>query len=75
MQFMINHALGFPHLLMALGYAALLVLAAPALLASRPGQRLEGLARIARQSRSTTGPAERRAANSTVSPGRGNCRG
>lgn len=47
MQFMINHALGFPHLLMALGYAALMVLAAPTVLALRLGQRLEAAGRMA----------------------------
>lgn len=39
--------LGFPHLLMALGYAALLVLAAPRLLASRLGERLVAAGRMA----------------------------
>src|SRR5690606_20884937 len=40
MRLAINAALGFPHLLMALGYAGLLVLFAPSLLASRLGQRI-----------------------------------
>jgi len=43
----INHALSFPHLLMALGYAALLVLAAPDLLASGLGRRLEAAGQMA----------------------------
>ena len=43
----INHALSFPHLLMALGYAALLVLAAPGLLATFIGQRLAAAGRMA----------------------------
>jgi len=43
----INHALGFPHLFMALGYAAALVMAAPALLASWPGRRLVAAGRMA----------------------------
>lgn len=47
MQLMINHALAFPHLVMALGYAALLVLAAPALLAGWLGKRLEAAGRMA----------------------------
>jgi uncharacterized protein len=42
----INHALGFPHLAMALGYAALLVLAAPALLTGWPGRRLAAAGRM-----------------------------
>lgn len=47
MQMMLNSALGFPHLLMALGYAALLVLVAPALLPGYLGQRLEAAGRMA----------------------------
>lgn len=43
----INHALSFPHLLMALGYAALLVLAAPDLLATALGRRLAAAGRMA----------------------------
>ncbi len=39
--------LGFPHLLMALGYAALLMLAAPRLLASRLGERLAAAGQMA----------------------------
>lgn len=42
-----TYALGMPHLLMALGYAALLVLAAPRLAASRPGARLTAAGRMA----------------------------
>ncbi len=47
MQLAIHFLLGFPHLLLALGYAALLVLAAPRLLTSRLGQRLEAAGRMA----------------------------
>jgi uncharacterized protein len=47
MQLAIHFLLSFPHLLMALGYAALLVLAAPRLLASAIGQRLAAAGRMA----------------------------
>jgi uncharacterized protein len=47
MQLAIHFLLSFPHLLMALGYGALLVLAAPRLLASRLGQRLEAAGQLA----------------------------
>lgn len=47
MQLAIHFLLEFPHLMMALGYAALLVLAAPRLLQSVPGQRLEAAGRMA----------------------------
>lgn len=47
MHLMIRYGLSFPHLLMALGYAALLVLAAPALLRSALGQRLEAAGTLA----------------------------
>lgn len=47
MRMAIGYALGWPHLLMALGYAALLVLAAPRLLAAWPGRRLEAAGRMA----------------------------
>lgn len=47
MRLAINYALGFPHLLMALGYAALLVLWTPRLLAGRLGQRLAAAGRMA----------------------------
>jgi uncharacterized protein len=43
----IGFLLGFPHLLMALGYGALLMLAAPRLLASALGQRLVAAGRMA----------------------------
>lgn len=43
----INHGLAYPHLLMALGYAALLVRAAPRLLASRLGARVAAAGRMA----------------------------
>lgn len=43
----INYGLGFPHLLMALGYAALLVRYAPRLLATRLGRRLSAAGRMA----------------------------
>lgn len=47
MHLLINYGLGFPHLLMALGYAALLVLAAPRLAASWLGDRLAAAGRMA----------------------------
>lgn len=47
MHMALGYALGFPHLLMALGYMALLVLAAPSLLASRIGARIEAAGRVA----------------------------
>lgn len=47
MRMAVGYALGWPHLLMALGYAALLVLAVPRLLAVWPGQRLEAAGRMA----------------------------
>ncbi len=47
MQLAIHFLLSFPHLLMALGYAALLVLAALRLLASALGQRLAAAGRMA----------------------------
>ena len=47
MHLFINYLLGMPHLLIALGYAALLVLAAPRLLDTRIGQRLEAAGRMA----------------------------
>ena len=47
MRLAIDHALGFPHLLMALGYAALLVLAAPRLLTTFPGRLLAAAGRMA----------------------------
>jgi uncharacterized protein len=47
MQLTIHFLLGFPHLAVALGYAALLVLAAPRLLAGALGQRLEAAGRMA----------------------------
>jgi uncharacterized protein len=47
MQLAIHFLLSFPHLAMALGYGALLVLAAPRLLASTLGQRLEAAGRMA----------------------------
>ena len=47
MHLMIRYGLSFPHLLMALGYAALLVLAAPVLLRSGLGQRLEAAGTMA----------------------------
>jgi len=43
----IGYLLGFPHLLTALGYAALLVLAAPRLLKTGLGTRLEAAGRMA----------------------------
>lgn len=47
MHLMIRYGLSFPHLLMALGYAALLVLAAPRLLASGLGRRFEAAGQMA----------------------------
>lgn len=47
MRMAVGYALGWPHLLMALGYAALLVLAAPVLLRGRPGRRLEAAGQMA----------------------------
>lgn len=47
MRLAINHALSFPHLLMALGYAALLVLGAPRILATALGRRLCAAGRAA----------------------------
>jgi len=47
MRMAVSYALGWPHLLMALGYAALLVLAAPRLLASGLGRRLEAAGQMA----------------------------
>lgn len=43
----IGYGLGFPHLLMALGYTAALTLAAPRLLRSRLGQRIAAAGRMA----------------------------
>ncbi|MBS0482362.1 MAG: DUF418 domain-containing protein [Proteobacteria bacterium] len=47
MHMMLSYGLAFPHLLMALGYAAALVLAAPWLLRTRIGQRIEAAGRTA----------------------------
>lgn len=47
MRMAIGYALGWPHLLMALGYAALLVLAAPMLLRGWLGRRLEAAGQMA----------------------------
>lgn len=47
MHLAINYLLAVPHLLIALGYAALLVLAAPALLRTWPGRQLEAAGRMA----------------------------
>lgn len=47
MRMAVGHALGWPHLLMALGYAALLVLAAPILLRGGLGRRLEAAGQMA----------------------------
>ena len=47
MHFALGYGLALPHLAMALGYAALLVLAAPRLLRSVPGQMLEAAGRMA----------------------------
>lgn len=47
MAMALGFGLSFPHLLMALGYAALLVLAAPGLLATTLGQRLAAAGQVA----------------------------
>ncbi|MDE2436845.1 MAG: DUF418 domain-containing protein [Sphingomonadales bacterium] len=47
MHLALSYGLGFPHLLMALGYAALLMLAAPRLLATAPGRWIEAAGRAA----------------------------
>jgi len=47
MRLAINYGLSVPHLLMALGYAALLVLCAPALLQARLGRRIAAAGRMA----------------------------
>ncbi len=47
MQLALGYALGFPHLLIALGYMAMLVMFAPRLLATRLGQRLEAAGKAA----------------------------
>jgi uncharacterized protein len=47
MRFAVTYGLSFPHLAMALGYAALLMLLAPRLLASRLGKRLAAAGRMA----------------------------
>lgn len=47
MHYALSFALALPHLAMALGYAALLVLAAPRLLRWVPGQMLEAAGRMA----------------------------
>ncbi len=47
MRLALGYGLSMPHLLMALGYAALLVLAAPRLLATGLGQRLEAAGTMA----------------------------
>lgn len=47
MVMMVNYGLSIPHLLMALGYGALLILAAPRLLRSRLGERLAAAGRMA----------------------------
>ncbi len=47
MQLAQSYAMVFPHLLMVTGYAALLVMAAPHLLATRLGQRLEAAGKCA----------------------------
>lgn len=47
MRYWLGYGLAFPRLLMALGYAALTVLAAPRLLALALGQRLEAAGRMA----------------------------
>lgn len=46
MRLAIGHGLAFPHLLMALGYLALLQLAAPRLLASGLGKRVRAAGRV-----------------------------
>lgn len=47
MHMALGYALAFPHLMMALGYMAMLALAAPRLLASRIGQRIEAAGKVA----------------------------
>lgn len=47
MRLAINAVLGFPHVLMALGYAGLLVLYAPRILTTRVGMRLAAAGRMA----------------------------
>lgn len=47
MVMMVNYGLSIPHLLMALGYGAVLVIAAPRLLLSRLGERLVAAGRMA----------------------------
>lgn len=47
MQLAVGYALGFPHLLMVLGYFALLVMVAPRLLATGVGKRLEAAGKAA----------------------------
>lgn len=47
MRMAVGYALGWPHLLMALGYAALLALTAPMLLRGWLGQRLEAAGQMA----------------------------
>ena len=47
MHLAINFALGLPHLLMTLGYAAVLMRIAPRLLQTRAGQKLEAAGRMA----------------------------
>jgi uncharacterized protein len=47
MRLAINSALSFPHLLMALGYAGLLVLAAPRIGGTALGQRIVATGRMA----------------------------
>ena len=47
MRFALSYGLALPHLAMALGYAGLLVLAAPRLLRTVPGQMLEAAGRMA----------------------------
>lgn len=47
MHMALGYALAFPHLMMALGYMAMLVLLAPRLLASRIGARIEAAGKVA----------------------------
>ena len=47
MRLAINSALGFPHLLMALGYAGLFVLSTPHLLRTRIGRRIASVGKMA----------------------------
>ena len=47
MHMALGYALAFPHLMMALGYMAMLALAAPRLLASRIGHRIEAAGKVA----------------------------